>query len=87
MATALERKVQTAVKGNIDATELLDTIENIYEDAGVDVSRNDILRLAKSGQIVLSVCVTCYDENGDYVGEDCLENESDGDDDEEEDDE
>lgn len=87
MATTIEKKIQSAVKGNIDATELCDVIESVYENAGIDVSRSDMLKLARSGQIVLSVCVTVYDNNGDYVGEDCLECESSDDDEEDEDDE
>ena len=87
MATTLEKKVLKAVKGIIDPTELCDTIEGIYENEGIDIGRSGILKLARSGQIVLSICVTCYDESGDYVGEDCLECESSDDDEEDDDDE
>lgn len=85
MATTIEKKILSAVKGNIDATELCDVIESVYENEGHDVSRGDMLKLARSGQIVLSICVTCYDAAGDYVGEDCLECENDEDDEEDDD--
>lgn len=72
-----------AITKLINVDEIAEKIEEIYGEADDDMSCKEITELAKSGQVQITVGVTCYDRNGDYVGEDeveCEQSEDDFDD-------
>jgi len=72
-----------ALTSLINMNNVAEKVEDIYGEADDEMSCKEITELVKSGQVQIVIGITCYDRNGDYVGEDeveCEQSEDDFDD-------
>lgn len=72
-----------ALASLINMNNVAEKVEDIYSEADDEMSCKEITELVKSGQVQIVIGITCYDRNGDYVGEDeveCEQSEDDFDD-------
>jgi len=72
-----------ALTSLINMNNVAEKVEDIYGEADDEMSCKEITELVKSGQVQIVIGITCYDRNGDYVGEDeveCEQSEDDYDD-------